>query len=127
MQGVTLEDVRADYLKRLADTDLPLLWVAVLDDKPVGMVSLKQKGIKRDDLTPWLGSLYVHVKYRGHGIGEQLIEHVEQEAKRRGYDMLHIFSSMAQSFWDAKGWTKIDTVIDPMDAENNAPIMMKAL
>lgn len=42
---------------------LPLTFVALSHDKPIGMASLRENDGIRPDLTPWLGSLVVFFNF----------------------------------------------------------------
>ncbi|MEG2113929.1 MAG: GNAT family N-acetyltransferase, partial [Hafnia sp.] len=65
---------------------LPVTFVALLDDKPVGTVGLWRCDlISRQDLYPWLAALYIDESQRGCGLGAQLQHHVEAFSRRTGF------------------------------------------
>jgi predicted N-acetyltransferase YhbS len=71
---------------------LPLTFVALQDDQPIGMASLRENDGIRPDLTPWLGSLVVAPHFRGKQIGQILIEAVKNQAKILNYTELYLFA-----------------------------------
>ena len=61
------------YRQRAAGTGVPAAFVAIEEDMPVGMVSLKNDDLwSRKDLNPWLASLYVVPEFRRRGIARVL-------------------------------------------------------
>ena len=53
---VSVERVIARFADHLSDKSLPITFVALDGDVPVGMCSLRENDGIRPDLTPWLGS-----------------------------------------------------------------------
>ena len=80
------------YHKHLNESLLPLTFVALCDNTPVGMVSLRHNDGLTSDWTPWLGSLVVHPQYTRRGIAQQLIHMVKLKAKELGYEELFLFA-----------------------------------
>ncbi|AHG50212.1 hypothetical protein RLEG12_01000 (plasmid) [Rhizobium leguminosarum bv. trifolii CB782] len=124
--GTTFEE--ADRLFREAaskTSSLPLTFVAMVDAKPAGMISLRENDFKgRTDLSPWLASLYVHPSHRNKGIGVLLIEKLEGEAERLGYDRLYLTTEDSKSLYEKSGWQEIDCVVTPF---GDASLMAKDL
>lgn len=128
VKGCTLDNIRKKYQSSLSDDDLPLIWIAIQDGNPVGMTSLKNKDhTERKDIGPWVGTLYVHPKYRGQGIGRKLSKFIEEQAKIRGHKQLYLYTSAAQNFWIKQKWETIGTVTDPMDTNRHAHLMTKLI
>ncbi|MBA2655007.1 MAG: GNAT family N-acetyltransferase [Gammaproteobacteria bacterium] len=90
---------------------LPITLVALSEQTPVGMASLRINDGIRPDLEPWLGSLVVHPKYRGSRVGERLIKAIEQEALARGYEKLYLlaFDATIPNWYSRLGWKKMGT------------------
>ena len=61
---VPVERVIARFADHLNDQALPITFVALDGDLPVGMCSLRENDGIRPDLTPWLGSLAIDPKYQ---------------------------------------------------------------
>ena len=71
---VLVERVIARFADHLNDQALPITFIALDGDLPVGMCSLRENDAIRPDLTPWLGSLVVDPKYQKQGIGKMLVD-----------------------------------------------------
>src|SRR5690348_10302966 len=64
---------------------LPIAWVAHVDGQLLGTAALRIHDLEtREDLTPWLGGVFVGPEFRRRGIGEALCATVEREATSRG-------------------------------------------
>ena len=87
-----LEDIREKFKMHLNEHQLPLTYVAVLDDHPIGMCSLRETDGIRPEWMPWLGSLYVEPAYRERGIGKQLIQKISHTAHEMGYSTLYLLT-----------------------------------
>lgn len=121
----------SDSIKRYKDTaqnmghSLPKTWVAVIDRRPAGMVSLKETEHEdREDLSPWLGSLFVHSSYRNQGIAGKLCVHIFREAKRSGFDKVYLFTHSAAAYYKRLGFEKIGTVRDPSGKHKDGETLM---
>jgi GNAT superfamily N-acetyltransferase len=126
----TILQVHDDYVRSINGDVLPVTWMALWDDKPAGMIRLKKHcHIEREDLGPWLSSLYVHPRYRERGIAEKLCRHVEMAAKNvYGYEELYLYTGIAEKFYEKLGYKKIGTVQDRSGFHKNGePLMMKRL
>ena len=88
---------------------VPMTFVAMLDEQPVGTVSLWMNDFKcRQDLYPWLASLYVTEAARGQGVAAALQQYVVQEAKRLGYDSLYLNTNHI-GFYEKQGWEFVES------------------
>lgn len=98
---------------------LPLTLVALLNDKPVGIASLRHTDGLTSTLTPWLGSLVVDPAYRRQKIGETLIHNINSLAKSYGHDTVYLIALDPNiTHWYAKlGWETIGT-----DRLDNLPV-----
>lgn len=77
-----------DYFdKHLAKVGLNNLWVAAIDNEPVGLVGLMNEEHEAEvEIEP----IIVSENYRGKGIGTRLIETVMAEARERGVRYLGV-------------------------------------
>jgi GNAT superfamily N-acetyltransferase len=107
--NANIERAREKFKTHLNSERLPLTFVAIMDEKPVAMVSLRENDGIREDLMPWLGSLVVEPGYRRLGIGERLIEATKTCAKRLGYEKLYLctFDQSLPNWYMRLGWTVI--------------------
>jgi predicted N-acetyltransferase YhbS len=70
----------------------------------IGMYALLRNDlVSRQDLCPWLACLYVAPEYRGQR-GAALLQHAEQEARRKGYDRLYLCSGL-DGYYEQFGWS----------------------
>lgn len=81
------------------------------NDKPIGMVTLKEKDFKgRPDLNPWLSSLYVDKLHRKKGFGKRLLRETEMLAVREGFQKLYLVTDNAVDFYSELGWHALEQV-----------------
>lgn len=126
----TLLQVHEDYRNSIDGQVLPVTWMALVEGKPAGMIRLKKRDhIEREDLKPWLSSLYVHPRYRGAGLSNALCDTVEDAAKNiYGYDRIYLFTGGAAGLYEKRGYKHIGTVEDRSGFHKNGePLMMKML
>ncbi len=93
---------------------LPQCWFAISspEGKPMGMISLKEtEHPDRQDISPWLGGLYVHPAFRGKGIAQNLCRFLEEEANKYDYSKIYL-QTLAPNFYMKMGWVSIGTVRD---------------
>lgn len=90
---------------------LPLTLVALQDDHPIGMASLRKTDGIQPDLLPWLGSLVVDPHYRGNNVGKKLIDAVKKQAIDFGYKTLYLlaFDRTIPDWYKKIGWESIGT------------------
>jgi N-acetylglutamate synthase-like GNAT family acetyltransferase len=98
-----------DGLRRRSGRDrIPISWVALLADTPVGSVALVESDMaSHPELTPWLSGLMVLPAYRGRGIGTALTAQCEATAARLGVGRLYLYTESAAAFYAARGWRAI--------------------
>ena len=85
--------------------------VAFIDKEAVGCIAIR----KIENNTCEMKTLYVKSKYRGNGIGKELVEHSIKKAKEKGYDYMKLdtLSSMkgAVSLYKSLGFMEIEPYI----------------
>ncbi len=83
----------------IGEEDWSLAWVAVLDERIVGMVLTSAE---------WIGDLWVLRENRGHGLGKRLLTQAEVEIAERGGGTLRLrvikSNTNAVSFYLRQGW-----------------------
>lgn len=106
---VPVERVIARFVDHLKTHALPITFIALDGDLPVGMCSLRENDGIRPDLTPWLGSLVVDPKYQRQGIGRMLIDVTVLKAKELGFEKLYlfVFDPTIPEYYERLGWRKI--------------------
>ena len=86
--------------------ELPIAWVAHADGQLLGTAALRVHDLEgREDLTPWLGGVFVGSDFRRRGIGAALCATVEEEARSRGIGTLYLFTLDKQAWYSRLGWT----------------------
>ena len=96
----------ADDLRAKTRRDgIPITFLALEDDAPVGTVSLLADDLEsRPELTPWLASLYVVPERRGNGLGKMLVRHAVGAARGFGIATLYLYTPGQAQFYARLGW-----------------------
>src|SRR5678815_3242531 len=83
--GEETADARIKKLKAHMNRDeLPIAWVAHANGQLLGTAALRVHDLEgREDLTPWLGGVFVAWEFRRQGIGTALCAAVEDAARSR--------------------------------------------
>lgn len=102
----TLE-TRIRKLKAHMNRDkLPIAWIAHADRQLLGTAALRVHDLEgREDLSPWLGGVFVGSQFRRLGIGAALCATVEEEARSRGTGTLYLFTLDKQAWYSRLGWS----------------------
>jgi N-acetylglutamate synthase-like GNAT family acetyltransferase len=104
---------------------LPIAWVAHEGKTAAGTAALRPADLEgRDELTPWLGGVYVHPDFRGRGIASSLCEVVAVKARALGFRQFFLFTLDQQTLYARLGWR---TVEKAFWNGNAADIMRRAL
>src|SRR5437762_2901606 len=61
----SIEKAKHKLIAHLNTDNMPMAFVAVYEEQPIGMICLRENDGIRDGTSPWLGSLVVHPHYRG--------------------------------------------------------------
>jgi GNAT superfamily N-acetyltransferase len=103
----TLEYRVAKLQGHMNRESLPIAWVAHSGGTVFGTAALRIHDLSgREDLTPWLGGVFVGPEFRGRGIGTRLCNVVEGKAKSLfGNDPLYLFTLDKQIWYEKMGWT----------------------
>lgn len=107
--GASVERAIERLKAHLNDDTMPLTFVALDGDKPVGMCSLRENDGIRPDLTPWLGSLVVDPAYQGQGVAQRLMEAVKAKAQTLHFNQcfLFAFDPKLPAYYKRNGWTEV--------------------
>src|SRR6266550_2160897 len=107
--GEETTDGRIKKLKTHMNRDkLPIAWVAHANGQLLGTAALRVHDVEgREDLTPWLGGVFVGTQFRRQGIGAVLCATVEHEARSRGIQTLYLFTLDKQAWYSHLGWTPL--------------------
>ena len=109
MPDASIEKAQRKLTNHLNTNSMPMAYVAICDGKAVGMACLRETDGIRPGVTPWLGSLVVSPKHRGHKVGEALINIVKEQAKNLGHQTLYLlaFDPTISNWYARLGWTPI--------------------
>ena len=106
MLGEKTLEARIKKLKAHMSRDqLPIAWVAHANGQLLGTAALRVHDLEgREDLTPWLGGVFVGSQFRRLGIGEALCVTAENAARSRGIQCLYLFTLDKQAWYSRQGW-----------------------
>ena len=107
MLGEKTPEARIESLKaHMNRNELPIAWVAHANGQLLGSAALRVHDLEgREDLTPWLGGVFVGSDFRRQGIGAALCAAVEDEARSRAIHTLYLFTLDKQAWYSRLGWT----------------------
>ncbi|MBN9289040.1 MAG: hypothetical protein BGO43_01695 [Gammaproteobacteria bacterium 39-13] len=104
--GSSLDRAKSKLSEHLNKDSLPITFIALENNQPVGTCSLRINDGIRPDLAPWLGSLYIEPNARGRGLGEKLIDSVISKARSMKYPKLYLltFDATLPNWYRKLGW-----------------------
>jgi len=108
--GKSVSDVEQSLRSRTNVDRLPVAFIAVEESGDwIGAVSLKEQDLEgREDLSPWLSSLFVREAFRKHGIGASLVAHACAFAQGLGISELYLYTDRQELFYRKLGWTLVE-------------------
>lgn len=102
--GAKLEDVIYRSRHSLNNEGIPQMFIAKYKDEIIGVVSLWRNDlISRQDLFPWLSTLFVKEEYRNKGIGRKLQQKCIDEVKKMQYKYLYLITDY-ENYYEKMGW-----------------------
>lgn len=108
----TLESRTAKFRSHMNKNTLPIAWVAHCDGEVFGTAALRVHDLEgREDLTPWLGGVFVRPEYRRRGIASALCCLVEEKAWSLGFEALYLFTPDQQPLYARLGWRQWEQAI----------------
>lgn len=108
MPEIGIEEIEFGYHEEMND-NMPLSYIALYEEIPVGSCTLQLNDGIRPDLGPWLGDLVVDPKYQKQGIGKILVNVAVEKAKELGFEKLYLFAfdPTIPEYYERLGWRKI--------------------
>lgn len=108
MPEIGIEEIESLYYEELKQ-NMPLTYIALYGEIPVGSCTLELNGGIRPDLTPWLGDLVVAPEYQKQGIGKMLVDVAVKKAKALDSEKLYLFTfdPAIPEYYEGLGWKKI--------------------
>ncbi len=117
-RSVPFSAVLNEYNRRANLRYYPYSYIALWDDFPVGMVSLKESELQRREAnSPWLSALYVAPEFRKRGIGTNLIKTVIDDCSNKKASKIFLFLDSRnlndlEQYYTKRGWSFYDSDID---------------
>ena len=109
LPDATFETLAAQFEQRTTHHVIPETFVAVENDKVVGMASIVANDMStRKELSPWLAAVYVDSGFRGRGIGSKLVLAVMQEAETLDVERIYLITPDRMSFYSRLGWKVLE-------------------
>ncbi|WP_416866434.1 MAG: GNAT family N-acetyltransferase [Imperialibacter sp.] len=108
------------------NNDMLFQFLILADGKPVttgglsNHVGLLEAHPSLQIYKPWVSLLYTTVDYRNQGLGRQLLERIEAESLKLGYEQLYLHTFTAESLYKRLGWKGIDVA----DYKNHKTVVM---
>ena len=104
---------RVEYLNsRMGRRSVPTTVIALLEEILIGSASLVEHDMPgREDLSPWIASVYVRPEYRRKGVGTRLMQHVEAIARDLGIERLYLFTPDMRPFYETLGWVVLEEAV----------------
>jgi GNAT superfamily N-acetyltransferase len=92
-----------------SDQSHGVVLIAKVDGEPTGTCLLVESEIEPNhDVSPWLAGLFVVPEHRRKGAGAVLVRAIEDQARRRGFSRLYLYTAEAVRFYARLGWTVLD-------------------
>jgi len=108
LRDETLETRSAKLRSHMNTDTLPLALVAFADAELFGMGALREHDLPgHEELTPWVGGIFVLRKYRRRGIGSALCRALETKAWAMGFPTLYLFTLDQQQLYTRLGWQQV--------------------
>ena len=107
--NASTETTKQTLINHLNKDKMPLTFIALHQNEPIGIASLRENDGIRPDLLPWLGGLVVDPRYRGLGVGEKLIDAVKFQAIQWKYKTLYLlaYDKTIPRWYASLGWEVI--------------------
>ncbi len=71
-------------------------------------VEIQNQVEKYKSHSPWIALMYTKPEMRRKGLGGKLLDRIELEAQKRGYQKIYLFTHSAESLYIRKGWSEIE-------------------
>lgn len=86
---------------------LPIAWIAHEGNEALGTAALRIHDLEgREDLSPWLGGVFVSSRHRRRGIATALCYTVETKAASMGITRLYLFTHGEETLYERMGWKR---------------------
>lgn len=105
-------EYRKMHLKsQVGSRGIPTTFVAMSGKILLGSASLVPQDLKaRQELSPWMATVFVAPEYRKKGVGSTLVNRVVLEAARLNIETVYLFTPDKEKFYAALGWLVIERI-----------------
>jgi predicted N-acetyltransferase YhbS len=108
LRDETLETRCAKFRSHMHTDTLPLALVASADGELLGVGALREHDLPgHEELTPWLGGMFVRPQHRRRGVGASLCRALEEKAWLMGFPVLYLFTLDQQRLYARLGWQHV--------------------
>lgn len=108
----TVADRAAKFAAHQNYDELPIAWVAHEGDAALGTAALRKFDLEgREDLSPWLGGVFVLHSHRGRGIASALCKVVESKAHSQGVSRLYLCTHGREALYERLGWAPLERTV----------------
>ena len=109
-RGETAEERAAKFRAYENRDRLPMAWIAYVGTQAMGIAGLREHDLPgREDLSPWLATVFVRPEFRGNGVASALCRHAEERARQLGIRQIYLFTVDKQGLYTRLGWRPHDT------------------
>lgn len=106
------KDHIADMIRKWVFTDWERMFVAIHNDKIVGMASImKSDYYPASEIYPWISCVFVTEENRGNRISEQLIDYANEYAKKQGFNKTYI-ASECLGLYEKYGYVYLKDIVN---------------
>jgi N-acetylglutamate synthase-like GNAT family acetyltransferase len=106
--NLSLYDRHKKMENHFSNEFIPSTYVAI-EDELLGSAAIVENDMDtKQELSPWLASVFIYPNNRNKGIGSKLVEHVMKQAKSNGLKKLYLFTPNKENFYLRLGWQTIE-------------------
>ena len=106
--GAKLEDIIYRSKHSINANNVPQMYIAKYKNEVIGVVSIWTNDLTaRQDLSPWMATLYVKQEFRKMGVGKKLQYKCIQEAKKMKYKNLYLITDH-ENYYEKTGWKLLE-------------------
>jgi N-acetylglutamate synthase-like GNAT family acetyltransferase len=109
-EDATVEHRVAKLRQHMQKSQLPIALVAHQKGEALGIAALRLNDLEgREDLSPWLGGVFVLNCHRGQGVASVLCQAIKRLASGMKIESLYLFTHDQQRLYERLGWRTIET------------------
>ena len=108
----TPADIAQDFDAEANRSGLPVRLVAFADGELAGAITLREQATwTLPEYYPGLGGLFVVERYRGRGVGTELVKAGMKVAQEQGYEKVYATTVTARGILERLGWKLVQAVL----------------